>query len=97
MQTVIVKLNQTIFDLAAEQYGTSEAVGEILKNNPHLTNDKTALTALGIDYLSDTEFYIDAPVEVGFKLQIDTDSKLIKTSITKEINIDVTTYDNENN
>lgn len=97
MQTIIVKLNQTIFDLAAEQYGTCEAIGEILKNNPDIRNDKAALTALGVDYLSDPEFYIDAPVEVGFKLQIDTDSKLIKTSITKEINTDVTTYDNENN
>lgn len=91
MKTVTVKPNQTIFDIAVENYGTCEAVGEILKNNPIVSNDKDALTALGIDYLSDTDFYIDVSIEPGFELQIDTDSKLIKTSVIREITTDVTT------
>lgn len=92
MKIVTVKPNQTTFDLAVEQYGTCEAIREIIKNNPGICNDKTALATLGIDYLSDTAFYIDAPVEAGFKLQIDTDSKLIKTSVVKEISGEVTTF-----
>ena len=47
---------------------------------------------LGIDYLLDTSFHFDAPVENGFKVQVDTDSRLIKTSITSEITSEVTTF-----
>lgn len=92
MKTVTVKPNQTIFDLAVENYGTPEAVAEILKNNPSLRNDKAAMTALGINYTSDSGFYLDAPVATDFPLQIDTDSKQIKTSVIKEITTEVTTF-----
>lgn len=92
MKTITVKPNQTLFDLAVENYGTSEAVAEILKNNPDLRNDKAAMTALGVNYTSNSGFYLDAPVETDFQLQIDTDSKQIKTSIIKEITTEVTTF-----
>ncbi len=92
MKTVTVKPNQTIFDIAVEQYGTCEAIPEILSNNPGLCNDSEALKNLGIDYLLDTSFHFDAPVESGFKVQVDTDSRLIKTSITSEITSEVTTF-----
>ena len=91
MKTITVKQNQTIFDLAARYYGTCEAVGEILRNNPEIMNDKSALAAVGIDYLSDTDFYPDVSMENGYQLLIDTDSKLIKTSIVREITGDITT------
>lgn len=92
MQTIIVKENQTLFDLAVQHYGAAEAVVEILQNNPAIRNDKNALVALGVDYLTDTNFYVDAAVEAGFVLQIDTDSKLLNLSITREIGDDVTTF-----
>lgn len=92
METITVKPNQTIYDLAVKHYGTCEAVYDILQNNPALRNDKTALAALGIDYLSDVSFYFDLPVEPGFVLQMNTDSRLIKNSVIKEINNEVTTF-----
>lgn len=91
MKTVTVKPNQTIFDIAVEQYGTCEAIAEIMSNNPGIRNDKAALSALGIDYLSDTDFYADVTVEPGFQFLVNTDSRLIKTNVIKEINTDVTT------
>lgn len=92
MKTVTVKANQTIFDLVVENYGDVEAVGELLGDNPGITNDRAALAALGIDYLAGKDFYLDVPVETGYKLQVNTDSRLIKTSVIKEITTDVTTF-----
>lgn len=92
MKTVTVKPNQTIFDITCEQYGTCEAVQEILRLNPGIRNDPAALAALGVDYLAGDVFYIDVPVAVDFPLQIDTDSRTIKTSVTKEINTEITTF-----
>ena len=93
MKTITVKQNQTIFDIAVEQYGTCEAIPGILESNPGIRNDKEALKELGIDYLEDPPFYLDAPVEAGSSLQVDTSSRLIKTSVTREITSDVTTFD----
>lgn len=95
MKTETVKPNQTILDLAVQHYGTCEAIGQILSDNPDIRNDKNALTALGIDYLAGMDFYPDVPVETGFALMVDTDSKLIKTSVIREINNDVTTFNLE--
>lgn len=92
MITIIVSPNQTVYDLAAQHYGTCEAVEEILQNNPGIKNDKKALVALNVDYLTDADFYLDAPVNPGTELNIDTDSKLIRTSVTNEFNTDITTY-----
>lgn len=92
MKTISVKPNQTIFDLAVQYYGTCEAVGKIIADNPDIRNDKSALASLGIDYMSDTEFYPDVAVEPGYTMQIDTDSKLIKNSIVREITNEVTTF-----
>ena len=92
MKTITVKPNQTIFDIAIQQYGTCEAIEKILRDNKHIRNDKAALAKLGVNYLSETAFYPDAPIEPGFSLLIDTDSKLIKTSIIREMTSDVTTF-----
>lgn len=92
MKRITVKPNQTIFDLAAEHYGNCEAIAELLVNNPTICNDQAALTGLGIDYLADSSFYIDAPVKPGLQLNIDNDSRLFKNSVIKEIENEVTTY-----
>ena len=39
MKTVTVKPNQTVFDILVEQYGTCEALAELLENNPNLENE----------------------------------------------------------
>lgn len=92
METVIVKPNQTVFDLAAQHYGTCEAIGEILRNNPELTNEAAAKTALGINAVADKNFYIDLPVKTGTAVLIDTDSRLLQKSVIKQIETDITTF-----
>lgn len=92
METVTVKPNQTVFDLAAQYYGTCEAVGEILRNNPELVNQDEAKTALGINAVADKNFYIDLPVKAGTVVLIDTDSRLLQKSVIKQIETDITTF-----
>lgn len=92
MKTVTVKPNQTIFDIAVENYGTCEAIGEILRNNPALANEDRAKTAVGIDPINDKSFYFDLPLKSGSTLFVDTDSRLIKNSVIREINTEVTTF-----
>ena len=90
MKAVKVKPNQTIYDIVIEQYGTCEALAELLYNNPELENEP------GIDgrVISEAErvFRFDLPLKASSTVLIDTDSKLIKTSVVKDINTDVTTY-----
>lgn len=93
MKTIEVKPAQTLFDVALEQYGNSEAAGEILRNNPGLQNDPAALSALGIDAVSNDGFYIDAPLLEGSSVEIDTESGLIKNNVLKQINSEITTFD----
>lgn len=92
MKTITVKPNQTIYDIAVENYGTCEAIGEILKNNPILKNEDNAKTAVGIDAIADKSFYFDLPLKADSTLLIDTDSRAIKNSVVREINTDVTTF-----
>ena len=53
MTTATVKARQTVYDIALEQYGTCEAVGEILALNPQIANDPEALVQLWIDSSGD--------------------------------------------
>lgn len=92
MQTITVKQNQTIYDIAVQYYGTLDAVAEILNNNPGIQNDKNALVAVGVDYLADSNFFLDIAVEPGFKLLIDNSSNVLNNNIIKEIDTDITTF-----
>lgn len=92
MTTITVRARQTVFDIALEQYGTCEAVGEILALNPDIANDPAALAQMGIDSVSETGFYMDAPVDKGMLLRIDEDSPLIRKNVLKELTNEITTY-----
>lgn len=92
MTTITVKARQTVYDIALEQYGTCEAVGEILALNPEITNDPAALTQKEIDSIGETGFYLDVAVEPGTQLLVDDDSTLIRKSTLKEITTEITTY-----
>ena len=92
MKTVTAKPNQTIFDIAIEQYGTAEAVSEIIGNNPELKNAPEALITLGIDPLYDKGFYFDAAILPGTPVKIDTNSQLIRSNTLRELNNEITTY-----
>lgn len=98
MKTVKTVPNQTLFDVAVKYYGTCEAVSELLANNPGLRNDPAALAALGVDYVTDAAFYPDAALLAGQDIQIDTDSRILKQSIVKELQTkEINTYDNGTN
>lgn len=94
MKKVTVKRNQTIYDIAVEQYGTCEAIPEIIANNSGLENDEQAKISLGIDASKDKDFYFDLPLKQGSIVLIDTDSRSLKKNIIREINNkEVTTFD----
>lgn len=80
MKKVTVKFNQTVYDVAIEQYGTCEAVGEIIDNNPELTN-------------TNSDFCFDMALRADSTLLINTDSRLIKKNILRDIDKEVTTFD----
>lgn len=90
MKAVKVKPNQTVFDILVEQYGTCEALAEFLDNNPELENEPTPAGRQFPEALQ--AFRLDLPVRSGSTVWIDADSKLIKTSVVKEIDAEVTTY-----
>lgn len=92
MKKISVEPNQTVYDLAAQHYGTLEAVEEILRNNPDLENDPAALVALGVDALQTAAFRLDVAVRPGFALRIDQTSRLIDDKVTRKIENPVTTY-----
>lgn len=98
MKAVKVKPNQTVFDILVEQYGTCEALAEFLCNNPELGNapeagapDKDSVSGRLMPEAM-RAFRLDLPIRAGSTVRIDTDSKLIKTSVIKEIDTEVTTY-----
>lgn len=86
--------NQTIFDVAVKHCGTCDAVAELLEGNPGLRNDPAALAALGVDYVADGGFYVDAALLPGQEVVIDTDSQTLKQDIVKELkNKEINTFD----
>ena len=93
MTTAIVKNNQTVYDLALEQYGTCEAIGELLNNNPDLRNDSEALAAQGIDGVKDPALYLYIALQPGLQVVIDNDSPLMECGIVKELSTEITTYE----
>lgn len=93
MKKVTVKPNQTIYDLAASEYGTGEAITEIVTNNPELENDDAAKIATGIDPVSDKDLYFDLALKPGSIVLINTDSRTLKKNIIREIDKEVTTFE----
>lgn len=92
MKTVKAKANQTLFDVAVENYGNCEALHEIMQNNPEIGNEDAALAAAGIDPVGNADFYMDLALKKGSEIRIDTDSRWLKNSVVREIETDVTTY-----
>lgn len=81
--------NQTILDFALANYGTAEAVTEIMQLNPLIENDPAAMVEAGI---APGDFYFDIKLLPGQEITIDDDSRLIRKAALKEITTEVTTY-----
>lgn len=93
MKKITVKPNQTVYDIALEQYGTCEAVSEIITGNTELVNDEQAKIRIGIEPVRDKDFYFDLALKPGSSILVDTDSRLINKNILREINKEITTFD----
>lgn len=93
MKKITVKPNQTVYDIAVTEYGTCEAVAEIIADNPELANDDRAKVETGVDPVKDKSFYFDLALKPGSTIFIDTDSRLINKNILREMNKEVTTFD----
>lgn len=81
--------NQTILDFALANYGTVEAVAEIMQLNPSIENDPGAMVEAGI---APGDFYFDINLLPGQEITIDDDSRLVRKAALKEITTEVTTY-----
>lgn len=93
MKKVTVKPNQTLYDIAVSEYGTCEAISELIANNPELSNDGQSKVAMGVDAINDRSFYFDLPLKPGSVVLIDTDSRTLRKNILREITKEVTTFD----
>lgn len=93
MKTIKPQPNQTIYDLAIEQYGSCEALAELLTLNPDLRNDTGALSTLGINTLENTQFYPEVALSPECEVRIDTHSRQIDPSVTKKLETEITTFD----
>ena len=93
MKKVTVERNQTIYDIAVTEYGTCEALPEIIADNPGLENEDQAKISLGIDAAKEKDFYFDLPLKRGSVVLIDTDRRSLKKNIIREIDKEVTTFD----
>lgn len=85
MKNIETTPNQTLMDIAVKHYGNAEAVGKLLADNPDLRNDPAALIAMGIDPLSAKAFFIDVALAAGQCVAVDTDSPLLRQSVTREL------------
>lgn len=94
MKTVKVKPNQSLFDLAAEHYGTLEALAELLDNNPDLENDMSALNEADVSTTGNrVPFRLDVAVKTNFALRIDETSRLLDGKIIQKLTNEITTYE----
>ncbi len=92
MKTVTARDNQTIYDVAVQYYGTPEAAGLVLRDNPTLVNDTKAMALLGI--VDTDNFYVDIAIRPGIAVNIDDDSRMRRDNTLKELGGRViTTFD----
>lgn len=89
MKTIEVENDQLLLDIALQQYGTAEAISEIILNNPDLKNDPSAVVKSGRELGS---FYPDIKLAPGSTVQIVDESRLVRKTVVKKIDRSITTY-----
>lgn len=89
MKVIEVQDEQQLLDIALQHYGTAEAMGEIMANNPEMKNEPSAVVEAG---RSLGAFYPDIKLKVGQRISIDDDSRLVKKTVVKKIDRDISTY-----
>ena len=89
MKTIEVQADQTVLDLAMQHYGTAEGVSEILSLNPSLENDPQRVAEEGREAGA---FDPDLRLTPGQSVLIDDGGTVIKKSVVKKMERNVTTY-----
>ena len=89
MKTIEVQDKQILLDIVLQHYGTAEAMGEIMANNPGLENEPSAVMEAGREL---GPFYPDIKLRAGLRVSGDDDSRLVKKTVVGKINGSVTTY-----
>jgi hypothetical protein len=84
MGTIVTVKNQTLIDIAVQEYGNASAWEEILDLNPSIRNDYSSALEAGITYYPD-EFDIAFPIEEGFRVQVDEQSSLVRMNNLREL------------
>lgn len=93
MVTIDVIDGQILLDIALRHYGTEEAIGELVANNPDLKNDPATVVASGRELGA---FYPDLKLMAGTRVNIDDDSRLMRKTVVKKIGREITTYTADN-
>lgn len=83
MRQITTIKNQTVFDLAVQEYGNMEAAFQILVDNPHLvgTND----LPIGYNLPADIDFDISYPIQPGTLIYLQDYLQIENTVIAKEL------------
>ncbi len=89
MKTIEVQDKQILLDIVLQHYGTAEAMGEIMANNPGLENEPSAVMEAGREL---GPFYPDIKLRAGLRVSVDDNSRLVKKTVVGKINGSVTTY-----
>ena len=89
MKTIEVQDKKILLDIVLQHYGTAEAMGEIMANNPGLENEPSAVMEAGREL---GPFYPDIKLRAGLRVSVDDDSRLVKKTVVGKINGSVTTY-----
>ena len=89
MKTIEVQDKQILLDIVLQHYGTAEAMGEIMANNPGLENEPSAVMDAGREL---GPFYPDIKLRAGLRVSVDDNSRLVKKTVVGKINGSVTTY-----
>lgn len=89
MKTIEVCDEQILLDIALQYYGTAEAIGKIVSDNPDIKNEPSAVVKAGRALGT---FYPDIKLAAGSLINIDDDSRLARKTVVKKIDRDITTY-----
>lgn len=83
MRLITTVRNQTIFDIALQEYGTVEAAFQIIEDNPHLSglNDFPA----GVTLPAGTDFNISYPIREGVTINLQDELDIENTTVKKDI------------
>lgn len=84
MRTIRTLKEQTISDIAIQEYGNIEAVMELIDNNPHLVGMNDYSSSDIIDNFCD--FDVSIPIRENVRLYINDSSHLMNRKVLKELN-----------